>query len=758
MSDSDTVSCPNCGAAVGIVDAEPLARVPCPECGERIRATRFYNHFELRETLGTGGMGTVYKAHDMQLDRDVALKLLRKDLGPEYANQLQHEARITASVNHPHVVQVFSFGRDHEQYYLVMELVDRGTLDDLIAERKKLTEEEVLRTGIEVTRGLRAAFKKGLIHRDVKPANILFNDDGMAKISDFGLAGIVEPHAQSSSGIIWGTPYYVAPERLNNQPEDFRSDIYSLGATLFHAVAGRPPFDGETMSAADLRALKNNPLKLADVAPEVSRPTAAAIARMIAPDPGLRFHSHDAVIQAFQKSERILRGESEPWRAKAALALAAATLFALIVFGWIFFVRPRPPAKSAAMASSTSSFDVNHEFDAGRHEIIDGNYAKARATFARLALQNKNKQPIYDWALLNQAVAALLDQQDSTMHQGLREVENAGTSDFADRSLGTFLLDIAKRANARSAIVLSDVPDHAAKPFALFLLGLTDVRLGRFNDAEALLTSFVGSQPQQTLSWIGEYKPIARKYLADSQDILKWREQYGSAKNISEIKNALNSLQDVIGRLQKNTTISAEALLSQRTLAAHLRDLEAPNKPLHEKQRRNLLARETPQLRTAVKAYQQLVARYDFAGAAAVMRKITVTEPSLKQTQNSYQNVADWLVEWKATLINDLNAHGYNDLVVVNNTPYNGVAGATADKLRMKIPYGVAEIDWLKVAPPSLLTISRSFATDGDRQWRCGVFAWAIGQTETAQTLLDAGSSAKPSYSEARKFFNQTKR
>ena len=752
------VSCPNCGAAVGILDVEPLARVPCPECGERIRATRFYNHFELRETLGTGGMGTVYKAHDMQLDRDVALKLLRKDLGPEYANQLQHEARITASVNHPHVVQVFSFGRDHEQYYLVMELVDRGTLDDLIAERKKLTEEEVLRAGIEVARGLRAAYKKGLIHRDVKPANILFNDDGMAKISDFGLAGIVEPHEQTSGGIIWGTPYYVAPERLNNQPEDFRSDIYSLGATLFHAVAGRPPFEGETTSATDLRALKNNPLKLTDVAPEVSRPTATAIARMIAPDPHLRFHSHDAVIQALQKSERVLRGEGEPWRAKAALILAAATLFALVVFGWIFFVRPHVPAKPAMTTSAAPSFDINREFDAGRREIIDSNYSKARATFARLASETKNKQPIYDWALLNQAIAALLDQQDSIMRQALLEVENAGTSNFADRSLGTFLLDVTKRANARSAVGLSDIPDHAAKPFALFLLGLIDIQLGRFNDAEALLTSFVSSQPQQTLSWVGEYKPIARKYLADLHDILKWREQYGSAKTMSEITKALNSLQDVIGRLQKNTAISAEALLSQKTLAARLRDLEAPNKSAQEKQRRDLLARETPQLRTALKAYQRLVARYDFAGAAAVMRKLTVTEPSLKQTQNSYQNVADWLEEWKATLINDLNTHGYNGPVIANNTQYSGVAGATADKLRMELPYGVAETDWLKVAPASLLTISRSFATDADRQWCCGVFAWAIGQTEAAQKLLDAGSSAKPSYSEARKFFNQTKR
>ena len=277
MSDSTTISCPTCGATLDVGDAEPLARVPCSACGERVRITRCFNHFELRETLGTGGMGTVYKARDTQLERDVALKLLRRDLGPEYANQLQQEARITASINHPHVVQVFSFGRDHDQYYLVMELVDCGTLDDLIAEHKKIAEDEVVRTGIEIARGLRAAYQNGLIHRDVKPANILFNAEGMAKISDFGVAGIIEPHAQIT-GAIWGTPYYVAPERLNNQPEDFRSDIYSLGATLFHALAGRPPFDGESMSASDLLAPADRVVMLSGA----SRGIGAAIAHRLA--------------------------------------------------------------------------------------------------------------------------------------------------------------------------------------------------------------------------------------------------------------------------------------------------------------------------------------------------------------------------------------------------------------------------------------------------------------------------------------------
>src|SRR5205823_10185341 len=125
-----------------------------------------------------------------------------------------------------------------------------------------------------------------------------------------------------------------------------------------------------------------------------------------------------------------------------------------------------------------------------------------------------------------------------------------------------------------------------------------------------------------------------------------------------------------------------------------------------EKQHRNLLARETPQLTIGLKRYQQLVSKYDFAGAAAVIRKLSLTEPSLRQTQSDYENVAEWLAEWKATLINDLNARGYNGAVVVNNTQYSGVAGATAGKLRIKVPYGVAETDWVNVAAPTLLMIS----------------------------------------------------
>jgi len=255
-------------------------------------------------------MGTVYKARDTQLERLVALKLLHKDLSGVADNdaQLQQEARVAASVNHPNVVQIFSLGMDHGQFYVVMELIDYGSLDDLIESQGRVPEHQVLDIGIQIARGLRAANRKGLIHRDVKPANILFVDEQAAKIGDFGLAAFATQQSQNteSDRVIWGTPPYVAPERLWNRPEDLRSDIYSLGATLFHAVAGKPPIDSSTNSATELRELKQHPLELRAIAPEVSAPTARVVQRMIAPDPKERFSLYDELLAELDTARRAL--------------------------------------------------------------------------------------------------------------------------------------------------------------------------------------------------------------------------------------------------------------------------------------------------------------------------------------------------------------------------------------------------------------------------------------------------------------------
>jgi eukaryotic-like serine/threonine-protein kinase len=300
-------ACWVCGTALDSSSFEPLAKVVCPKCGQKNLIHRNFDHFEVVETLGAGGMGTVYKARDTHLERYVALKLLHRDLRSEqeHTAHLQEEARIAASVNHPNVVQIFSLGTDHGQFYVVMELIDHGSLDDFMESQGRVPEHQVLDVGIQIARGLRAAHRKGLIHRDVKPANILFVDEQAAKIGDFGIAAFATQSPQND-GVIWGTPPYVAPERLCNQPEDIRSDIYSLGATLFHAVAGKPPIDSSTTSATELRELKQHPLELRVIAPDVSAPTGRVFQRMIAPDPKQRFPFYDHLLAELDAARRAL--------------------------------------------------------------------------------------------------------------------------------------------------------------------------------------------------------------------------------------------------------------------------------------------------------------------------------------------------------------------------------------------------------------------------------------------------------------------
>jgi tRNA A-37 threonylcarbamoyl transferase component Bud32/predicted RNA-binding Zn-ribbon protein involved in translation (DUF1610 family) len=348
-------TCPTCGTAIDTSDVEPLVQVVCPKCGAKMRVERMFDHFVLLETLGVGGMGTVYKARDTLLDRLVALKLLRKDLGGEkdHTSRLQQEARVAASLNDPNVMQVFSSGTDHGQFYVVMELVDHGSLDDLIEQRNRLPEEQVLESGIQVARGLRAAFRQGLIHRDVKPGNILFVDEQTAKISDFGLAGAAAQESETR-GEIWGTPYYVAPERLNNTSEDFRSDIYSLGATLFHAVAGKAPIEGNTNSAVVLCDLKKRPLDLRMIAPDISAATAEVFQRMIAPDPAQRFSSYDELVSEMERAQGALKGldhvDVARRRARRRWFLIPGALFIALVATAIFFLARKPRENASTRA------------------------------------------------------------------------------------------------------------------------------------------------------------------------------------------------------------------------------------------------------------------------------------------------------------------------------------------------------------------------------------------------------------------------
>ena len=340
----ESINCHQCDALIDLAGQQAFTHVECPWCGALSVVPLKFGNFLLLNALGIGGMGTVYRAIDLSQDRYLAVKILRKNLAgdPRFIENFAREARTAASLNHPNLRQVYSFGEQDGQYYLTMELLEHGSLDDRITRLGKLPEKDVLEIGAQIADGLRTAHQSGLLHRDIKPGNILFNDEGIPKLADFGLAG-TQHEVSVETGLIWGTPYYVAPEKLRGQPEDFRSDLYSLGASLFHALAGRPPFDAKTTSEVVAKHTTTPALSLKSLAPDVQEFTAQVIGRMLAKNPAERFETYDALIHDLHEAVRLLR------EARAALAIVteavervsiasqAGTVAALLVCVGVFW-------------------------------------------------------------------------------------------------------------------------------------------------------------------------------------------------------------------------------------------------------------------------------------------------------------------------------------------------------------------------------------------------------------------------------------
>jgi len=289
------VTCGGCGAKVFISgDLPPLSTTPCTKCGHPVMMPMRLRQFELRDAIASGGMGTVYRAFDLMLEREVAVKLMRKDL-TEDAKVLEsfyREARACAALNHTNIIHIYTFDEFEGQLYLVMELADRGSLDHRIEQQGRLSELHVLDIGSKVASALDIALKHNLLHRDIKPGNILFNAEGEPKLVDFGLARSTEADTEYDTAV-WGTPYYIAPEKVKREREDFLSDMYSLAGTLYHALTGHVPFEAPTVEEV-VAAHIHTPLTPPNqVIPEVTQPTSDALVIAMAKSPAERYRTYD---------------------------------------------------------------------------------------------------------------------------------------------------------------------------------------------------------------------------------------------------------------------------------------------------------------------------------------------------------------------------------------------------------------------------------------------------------------------------------
>ncbi|HET6357349.1 serine/threonine-protein kinase [Streptomyces sp.] len=246
--------------------------------------------YRLDEPLGRGAMGEVWRATDHALGRPVAVKLLRQDDGDAAAERFRMEAQTAARLNHPHVVSMYDSGCHDGHFYLVMELVDGWSLAQELAVHGLLDPQEAGAIGAQVAAGLSAAHLQGVIHRDIKPGNIMLTTDRIVKITDFGIARFADDaaHTPTATGKILGTGSYLAPERAVGRPAVPASDVYALGCVVYELLTGRPPFLGENTPAVVQQHVSAAPVPPDHLRPEIPRSLAAHLLLLLAKDPAQR--------------------------------------------------------------------------------------------------------------------------------------------------------------------------------------------------------------------------------------------------------------------------------------------------------------------------------------------------------------------------------------------------------------------------------------------------------------------------------------
>lgn len=290
------------------------------------------------EVIGRGGMSTVHRARDEVLDRDVAVKILLPALAegdPAHVARFEREARAAAALHHPAVVKIYDTGHDRGTHFIVMEHVHGQSLDRLLADGRPLDPEEATRIAGQVASGLAAAHAAGILHRDVKPANVMITPERDVKVLDFGIARARQDPTLTQPTFAIGTASYMSPERVLGQPGDERSDIYSLGCLTYAMLAGRPPFVAESTLSILHQQVHDEPMALGRLGISTAPALEALVMRMLAKDPDARPQTASEVAGRMASPGPIRNvaaaGAGERRSRPMAVALAAAAALALIL-------------------------------------------------------------------------------------------------------------------------------------------------------------------------------------------------------------------------------------------------------------------------------------------------------------------------------------------------------------------------------------------------------------------------------------------
>ena len=343
-------TCPHCHAQQDIARLGFFAEIACHHCGRHAHVHSMLSNYKVEAVLGIGGMSVVFQARDLILGRPLAIKVLNDTYrnAPERIAGFENECSLMAKVCHENVVSVYSAGWARGQFYIAMELVEGRNLELIVAEEGRIAPLQAIEIIRQVVLGLQAAHGAGILHRDVKPGNVLIAADGHAKVLDFGLS-LEEKDGKDDDEIIWATPYYVPPETLRREEETVRTDIYALGMTLRNLLTGEAVLPGNPQVLADMLVAKKTLPPMQEVAPELEPSLCKLVDVLAAFDPADRPADYAEVLKLVNKVQQRLQNAVDPAarlrrRLRLVYGLAGAVATVAIGLAGAFLVAMRTPS------------------------------------------------------------------------------------------------------------------------------------------------------------------------------------------------------------------------------------------------------------------------------------------------------------------------------------------------------------------------------------------------------------------------------
>ncbi|MCB1224789.1 MAG: serine/threonine protein kinase [Verrucomicrobiales bacterium] len=758
--------CPVCQHQIDVTRDEPFAKRACPECGQLVRVRRNFDHFRLVRQIGEGGMSRVFEAEDEKLGRRVALKILNRTFSQDETRveQFKREALITARLNHLNVIKLFTTGEDHGYFFIAMELVGGGSLEHRIKTLGRLPEEQVLHIGREVAEGLRAGWKDGLIHRDVKPANILFTDTGTAKVVDFGLA--LFAGSEDKSAEIWATPYYVAPEKVLKHEEDYRSDIFSLGATLYHALTGRPPHKVDGHSMSELQRVKEKPVRLEDTGLRFSSGTVSLVNRMLELDPAKRPPDYDAVVDELRVAEQLVQRRFG-WVSRQRVAFwlgTAATVVAAFVIGWMarsagekqaHEISAVSRAEVEALAASATTLtggqtSVADRFREARNQIAQGSYAEARGVFDAL-IKEGLRQPTLNWARFHAAVCAAAQGDTRAAQRYLQQMARdetgrvdltGGESDFFIR-LGT---DFTGKKSAWPGLEDLKFDRSTEEVLGYLLAGLMQWHFGDATQGAAMLEAVEDAMPtlrassgfaQGSLDWVPDYvQGVAGRYRQDIDAARTVASLPESPQGQLEIQATLAQLEGINEQLKTGGQLRSVVNRRMETLRRELARDQMKNQAAHRDAAVAQRKRELSQLDDLATLLPSLTLGYDYGKAVEILSDLRFETPEVAAALESKLYLYREARRFIDGLERDVSLAPWSGtLTLTDGSHLQGrVVRLSATETELERERGRVVLPTASIAPESLVDMARAYVeriTDStdyyERMERMAVFARVAG-------------------------------